>query len=77
MSLLRQRACGRQNVNKDDVDDVEGKAHRAKHEAKGKAKEAGGWFNRKSHQAKDATSDAGHSAHHGLHKAAVRCPCPG
>lgn len=73
--LLRQIACVRlQNVKKDD-DDVESKAHRAKHDAKGKAEEAGGWFSRKSHQAKDATGDAGHSAHHGLHKAAVRFLC--
>ena len=58
----------------EDDDDVESKAERAKREAKEKASQARGWFGRKKEEAKDATGDAGHSAHHGLHKAAVRRP---
>ncbi len=46
-------------MNKDDEYDVEHATDRATRDAKG-------------HQARDASSDAGHSAHHGLHKAAVR-----
>lgn len=59
-------------MNKDDEYDVEHATDRATRDAKGKADQAGGWFSRKGHQARDASSDAGHSAHHGLHKAAVR-----